>query len=225
MDYETRQELYIKYKNLAYYFLIGILSLISVVFLPFIGSVLQGEFAFPTTVAGWIIYILSKLAVSVLNVLLFYCFIKQAKVNVKNDPKFIEAEKMLEKANSEEHIEPRSPKKYFGGVWTKKGIMLFLTTFLTCFALSEALLTFDLSSFLSYLFTVVMGIIMGYLQMRQTEDYWTSEYNYYAQMRLKEFEEKEKKDDYDRRKTIQESSGTSCEESTGYSDNQTISQS
>lgn len=192
MSYEERKEMYKKYKNIAYYILVGALSFISVVFLPFLGSVLQGEFKFPKTVAGWIIWIATKLTVATINILLFYCFIKQAKVNIHEDPKFLEAEKMLQTIKAEEYVEPRSPKKYFGGLWTKKGVILFITTFLACFAFSEALLTFDLPSFLSYLFTIVMGVIFGYMQMRSVEDYWTDEYYYYALKRIKEYNENEK---------------------------------
>lgn len=180
MNYEERKKQYEKYKDLAYYILIGLLSLIAVVFLPFLGSYLQGEIIFPDTVMGWIIYILTKLSVAAINVLMFHLFIKQAKVNVKDNADFNRAEAILKNIHEKIELEPRSPSIYFRGTWLKKGTTMVIMTVLSVFTFSEAILNFDLSSFLSYCFTVVLGAIFGYIQMRSVEDYWTSEYLYYA---------------------------------------------
>ena len=58
--------------------------------------------------------------------------------------------------------------------------MIFVSSILSAIVLAEAILVFNLAVFLSYCFTVIMGVVMGYLQMRQAEDYWTSEYLAYA---------------------------------------------
>jgi hypothetical protein len=71
--------------------------------------------------------------------------------------------------------------------------MIFITSVLSAIVLAEAMLVFDLASFLSYCFTVVMGVVMGYLQMRQTEDYWTSEYLAYAKDELSKYTEEQER--------------------------------
>jgi len=51
--------------------------------------------------------------------------------------------------------------------------------------LTQAVLTFDWISMLTYFFTILMGLIFGILQMNQTETFWTTEYWKYAH-KLKE---------------------------------------
>lgn len=43
MDYNTRQQTYEKFREISYYFIIGLVSFVSVAFLPFINSSLQGQ--------------------------------------------------------------------------------------------------------------------------------------------------------------------------------------
>ena len=42
---------------------------------------------------------------------------------------------------------------------------------------------------LTYLFTIIMGLIFGILQMRTAEEYWTNEYLEYAMMYKQQQEE------------------------------------
>lgn len=78
--------------------------------------------------------------------------------------------------------------------------MIFVSSILSAIVLAEAILVFNLAVFLSYCFTVIMGVVMGYLQMRQAEDYWTSEYLAYA----KDQEAKKKEEEI-------EASSSTCE--------------
>ena len=112
--------------------------------------------------------------------ILLYCFLAQAKVNVREDKNYIQAKEILKKLEKYKHLAARSPKRYFGKVWGSRGIMIFVSSILSAIVLAEAILVFNLAVFLSYCFTVIMGVVMGYLQMRQAEDYWTSEYLAYA---------------------------------------------
>ena len=84
-------------KKYLYYGLVGVISFIMLVFLPMLGSETEMGFKFPNTTSGWLIYILSKIVVSVMNVLIFYCFMEQAKVNVRDDPHYKEANEILQK--------------------------------------------------------------------------------------------------------------------------------
>lgn len=64
---------------------------------------------------------------------------------------------------------------------------------------------FDWISFLTYLLTLIMGVIFGVLEMKTVEAFWTEEYYEYAK-RLEE------ENVYERQHTIQEPVGTSSEE-------------
>lgn len=69
--------------------------------------------------------------------------------------------------------------------WTRKqyrgkGISLAITTLLGAVALTNAILAFNLVTMVTYLFTIIMGIIFGFIQMGTAENYWTGEYWEYA---------------------------------------------
>lgn len=44
MDFENRQEVYAKFKDVAYYIIIAVVSFLAAAFLPFIGSAISGDF-------------------------------------------------------------------------------------------------------------------------------------------------------------------------------------
>lgn len=145
-----------------------------------IGSEAGLEWKLPTTTIGWIVYAVSKLIVAVINILIFHCFILQGKLNVQKNEDYIKARDILSENISEEHEVPRSPTKYNRDIYGKKGITIFATSLLSAIGLTQAVLTFDWVSMLTYLFTVIMGIVFGILQMNQTELYYTDEYLRYA---------------------------------------------
>ena len=167
-------------KQWQYYIIIAILSLVSLLFLPMLGSEAGIHFKLPTTLAGWIVYVLSKLTVAGLNLLIFHCFILQAKLNIKDNPQFIQANQILNMLPDESGTSPRSPIEWNNEVYRKKGISIFITSILSVIGLTQAVLTFDWVSMLTYLFTILMGVIFGILQMNQAELYWTTEYLQYA---------------------------------------------
>ena len=162
-----------------YYVLIFLLSLmvmtVAPMFTPGANSDLGVAAIFPHSPVGWAIYICTKLFVGVVNLLLFHCFVKQAKINIKDNEKFIEACKIYEMYHPREY-NPRSPKQYFGQLYRKKGIMIFLTSMLSAIVLTNAILSFDTTSFVTYSMTIVMGIIFGVLKMKEVEAYWTGEF-------------------------------------------------
>ena len=93
-----------------YYFIIGIVSFVALVFLPMLGSEVGLEWNVPNTTVGWVVWVAIRVAISVINILLFDCFRKQAKLNVRNNNHFIEANEILLK-NSNKIKRPRSPGK------------------------------------------------------------------------------------------------------------------
>lgn len=172
--------MYQKWKQYQYYALIGIISCIALFFLPMVGSEAGLDWKLPNTAVGWIVFIISKLLVATLNILIFHCFTLQGKVNISSDPRYIEANEILQTAKSQDAINPRSPSEWSKEVYGKKGITIFATSLVSAVGLTQAVLTFDWISMLTYLVTVVMGIVFGILQMNQTEIYWTEEYLRYA---------------------------------------------
>lgn len=170
-----------EFKKYLYYGLVGVISFIILVFLPMLGSQTDIGFTFPNTASGWCIYILSKLVVSTMNVLIFYCFMEQAKVNIKDDPKYIEANKILEKMFDKKYL-PRSPKVWNTQQYSTKAVSIFFSTLMSAFVFTNAILTYDWVTALTYIFTLVFGLIFGVLQMKSAEKYWTNEYWQYAIM-------------------------------------------
>lgn len=182
---EVEEKLRTRVTDYMYYGIIGIVSLIAVVFLPFIGSVAGIGWNLPNTVVGWIVFIVSKLCVASINILLFHSFIKQSRLNIKDDPKYLEAVELLRLVSLSTYT-PRSLKELNKQEYRTKIITIFITSLISAFSIGQALLTFDWMSFLSYLFTVTMGIVFGILEMKKYEDYYTGQYLDYAKMIYKQ---------------------------------------
>lgn len=178
-----------KIKQKLYYFIIGFISLIALTFLPMLGSTVGLQWNVPNTFVGWIVWIATKLIIATINVLIFHSFMEQAKLNVKDNPKYIEAREILMQLDKK-LILPRSPEVWNKKQYTHKGVTVFISTALATIALTQAILAFDWVSMLSYLFTIIMGLIFGILQMKTAEEYWTDEFWRYAIM-IKEQYEKE----------------------------------
>ena len=170
-----------KLRQWMYYFVIAIVSLIALFFLPMIGSEAGLGWNIPNTFIGWVVWVSVKLIVAVLNVLIFHCFMMQSKINIKDNEKYQEAIKILQE-NKIKEFEPLSPFAWTKKQYGQKGVTIFITTALSTIALTQAMLTFDWMAMLTYLFTIVMGLIFGILQMKTAEDYWTDEFWQYAQL-------------------------------------------
>lgn len=177
------EQLRLGYKMYLYYGLVFLLSLCMLIFLPMLGSTGDLGYNLPQTKIGWIVFVVTKTVVAVINLLIFHCFICQAKLNVKDDPKFIEANEILGKLRRE--VLPRSPKRFFAKEYGVKGTTTFLFSALSVIALTNAILCFDWIAFLTYVLTLMMGIIFGVLEMKKVEMFWIEEYLAYAQHRLK----------------------------------------
>lgn len=198
-----------KVKQGLYYVIIAVVSVLCLVFLPMIGSEVGMNWDLPTTPVGWIIWVVVKLIVAAINVLLFHCFMEQAKLNVKDNPNYKRANEMLYKIAPKVY-KPRSPKEWNKKEYSVKGVSIFVTTMLSAVALTQAILSFDYMSMLTYLFTIIMGIIFGIVQMKKAEVYWTQEYYDFAV----NFVEKHGglENDNNKQQGVQESTGTSTQE-------------
>lgn len=158
-----------------------------------IGSTIGAKWNVPDTSVGWIVWIGTKIIVATINILIFHSFMCQAKLNVKENQNFKDAQEILIKAKQEKL--PKSPSKWKAEQYGRKGVFIFICTALATVALTQAILTFDWVSMLTYLFTIVIGIIFGILQMKKAEEYWTDEYYRYAKMIQEESKKEEKEGD------------------------------
>lgn len=180
-----------------YYILIGVLSFIALFFLPFFGSEVGMAFAFPTTPAGWVVYITQQALMALVNILIFHSFICQSYVNVKENPNYIQARDIFHKDNKE-YI-PLTLAQFNRKEYGRKGVAIFIGTLLGGFALTQAILTYDYIRMLAYLFTIILGIIFGVYEMKKYEEYLTYEYLqsalYYQQKKAEEEMARERHDE------------------------------
>lgn len=213
-----------KLKQNMYYVIIGVVSFVALIFLPFLGSDLGMGWKIPNTTVGWIVFVVTRLIISVINILIFHSFLEQGKLNVKENPQYKEAVEILSLIKEKDYI-PRSPKKWKTQTYGKKGVTIFFSSALATVALTQAILSFDWTSMLSYLFTIIMGLIFGVLQMKASEEYWTEEFNKYAKLYKKELAEKEKAKEEEnvntRRQDLPQPTRTSISESTGVGTSET----
>lgn len=203
---EKRKEAKTTYSLYKYYFIIAVLSLIAVFVLPMLGSDPTLGLDLPTTVVGWIIYVITKICVAAINMLLFHCFMRQGKLNIKDNPYYIEACEILRRYGmGPDANDPRSPEVWESGEYKHKGITITITTILSAICLTQAILIFDWVSMLIYLLTIVMGLIFGLFQQDNAETYWTDEFWHYAKMIEKQMTEKEATNDNNQSDTIPQS--------------------
>lgn len=166
-----------------YYCLIFVLSLLVLFVAPMFSPNVNTEtgigFDVPKTPVGWAIYVVTKLFVACVNLLLFHCFVKQARLNILQNERYKAACEILQKYRPGEY-HPRSEHEYFSQLYRKKGVLIFVTSILSAVVLTNAIMAFDLTSFVTYTITVLMGLILGVLKMKDVEAYWTGEFYDYA---------------------------------------------
>ena len=180
MTFEDRNNRKKRFKDLSGYFLVGIVSLLSVVVVPLLGTDFGTTIVIPNTWGGLAIWLCTRFTVVVVNLLIFDAFIKQAKINVKDDERYKSAVLKLNTIKEEAGLIPRSPEKFNKQQWRKKGTTLGISSILSSFLLTECIVNFDLTNFLTYLFTIGGAVAFGYLTMMNNEDYWTTEFPIYV---------------------------------------------
>lgn len=194
-------------KQGMYYIIIAVISFISVVFLPMLGSTLGLGWKIPNTTAGWVVWGASRAIVATINVLLFHSFMEQAKLNIKDDEHYKEARDILVKVKKKEH-KPKSPAQWNAAQYGKKGVSLFLASAMSVVAIGQAVLSYEWATALAYLFTLGMGIIFGIMQMKKAETYWTTEYYEYALMKKRMEEEQQIAEQSEQTKETEENAVT-----------------
>ena len=166
-------------QDYLYYFMIAIVSLFAMFLIPCCGSTVGMEWNFPNSVVGWIVFITSKLTVAIVNILIFHGFIKQSRINIRDNPSYLEAMKILNDVGRKTYT-PRSLAEINKKEYGHKMITIFVSSMFSAFSFSQAILTFAITSLISYRITVLFGIIFGLLEMKKYEDYYTHEFVDYA---------------------------------------------
>lgn len=191
--YKKKIDLYL------YYLIIGLISFIALVFLPFFGSEVGMAFTFPTTAAGWVVYITQQAMMAIVNILIFHSFICQSYVNVKDNENYIKARDIFHSSQNKEYI-PMTLQQFNRKEYGTKGLWIFIGTLFSGFALTQAILSYDYVRAIAYLFTIIMGIVFGILEMKKYEGYLTYEYLLSALYFQKQLQEKEAYEQEQRRK-------------------------
>ena len=106
------------------------------------------------------------------------------KRTTKNNPDRLKAEEILNKHDKQRTKIPLSPEKFFAREYGKKIPTVSLMSVVSLIAFGPMLLVFDFAVFLAYLFTVIMAIVFGILEMKKVESYFTFDllkYAYYVE--------------------------------------------
>lgn len=165
----------IDYSKYTYYALVGLLSMVVLTFFPMIGSDAEIGMNFPETTMGWTVWAVTKGMVAFVNMMLFHCFHQQGKVKAKDNPLFKEAwEKDFH--NPHKSYVAISPKQWDAQQYGKKGAMVLITSLLSSFVLTQAVLTYDWMALISYAITITMGVVFGVFQMYANYNWWTTVY-------------------------------------------------
>ena len=174
------------YRN---YIIIGILSCLAVFFLPMLGSEIGLGFKIPNTAAGWVVYIITKLCIIAINLLIFDQFMKRAKINVESNEYFKKAEEIIMNVFDISVNEEILPAEYYiRKLYRNKMVTTAIFTILGVFGFTNAVLTFDWISMLSYTFTIILGLVFGWISMAEAENIWIEKHYKYALKLQKEKE-------------------------------------
>lgn len=167
-----------KVRQSLYYAVIGVVSFIAVAFLPMLGSNVEAGWNLPKDGVGWLVWAVTKTLTAIINITIFYCFNQQALLNVKDDERYITAWNKMYRLDKEKA--PRSPKHWTIQQYAGKGTGIFIGTLASTIALVQAVLSYDWVVALTFVMTIIMGLVFGVLQMRSAERYWTEEFPAYV---------------------------------------------
>ena len=196
-DLETQKELRTTFRDISYFLIIGIISIIVVFIIPLISGAVYGDIGmyFPKTTEGWIVYWCIRGGSVVGNVAVFVLFKQQAKMNIRNNENYLKAKEILSEHFESKEFIPRSPRQMNLKEYIIKVTSVIAMTILSGVTISALAISFDFITFLSCVVSTVIAICFGWVTMIKNEIYWTEEYLEYAKYvdkKIKESEEAEK---------------------------------
>lgn len=195
---KARREAFRQYKN---YGIIIVLTLITVTLFPLLGTQVGMEANYPTTVTGWIVWVVIKIALCVDNIFIFQAFVDQAELNVQYEPRYIEAREIVRKYRIGKY-NPMSPEERRKKMFSKKIIITVLTSLISV-ALTEAILRYNFADLIAYTISMLMAVVFGILSMADQEKYWVEEFYDYA-INIRDEEEAKKKQEQVEKEAFEE---------------------
>lgn len=182
-DVEDRRKASERMKDIAFYLIIAIVSVVVLTVVPLLSGCIEGDFRmnFPSTTEGWILYWTLNGATTLSNIAIFVLFKLQAKTNAKKHPNYIKARELLSQANGRKGFIPRSPKAMDAADYTTKGIAIVAGSLWSFVAISSLIVSFNFITLISVGVSTLMSIIFGWVTMLKNESYWTDEYLLYAE--------------------------------------------
>lgn len=182
-DANTRTQRLQTFKQYAFYGIIVVILILVLFVVPILaGGINANDFRYylPKSTAGWIVFWAIRGGTVAGNLCIFGLFKAQAKTNSRDNPNFIEANRLLEQLNGTEGFIPVSPKKKLVKDWTTKGITVFVTTALESVVIGSLAIAFDVMTLISCITSSITAVLFGIVAMIKDEVYWTEEYLLYA---------------------------------------------
>ena len=173
-----------------------ILSLVAMFAVPLLGSYLTGKTQFPQTVPEWILYFACALAISICSLFIYLALFNQGKMNVKDEPEYIQAKELhlknFKRQNGKDVV-PIDPFKWEKSQKRRKGFLQTMGIFMGLLGLGLAVISWNNSQFVSATLSVIMSIAFGLVKMADVERMWTEgwlEWELYVEKQL-DLEEQE----------------------------------
>ena len=182
---EAKQKAYNTFKQYFNYGIVAIASFVALVVAPALESAITGELNYPTTKQGWIFWAIGRVAIVVLNLVIFKALDKQSEINASDNENYQKAKAILDTDPTRQKL-AQSPKEVARKDLLGKVPWIILGTAASLVALSQIIFRYSLATLVSYISTVVMDIAFAAWHMINKEvNYWSDEYYRYA-LRIKE---------------------------------------
>ena len=189
---ETKAKNYETFKQYFNYGVVAIVSLLTLMVAPALESAISGELSYPDTAQGWIFWAIGRIAITIVNLVIFTALDRQSEVNARNNENYQQARKILEKNDAKQKI-ALSPEQLIRKTYLKKIPLIILGSAASLVALSQVILNYSLATLISYIFTVAMDIAFAIWHMIDKEvNYWSDEYLRYALQQQKAAEAQNK---------------------------------
>lgn len=173
-----------------------ILSMVAMFLVPLLGSYMTGKTQFPQTIPEWILYFACTLAISICSLFIYLALFNQGKMNVKDEPGYLEAKELhlknFKRMNGKDVI-PIDPFVWEKKQKIRKGIWQTIGIFMGLLGLGLAIISWNNSQFISATLSVIMSIAFGLVKMADVERMWTEgwlEWELYIEKKL-DLEEQE----------------------------------
>ena len=174
---EKNHELFKQYFN---YGIVAVTSLLVLMVAPALESAISGQLTYPTTTRGWIFWAVGRIAVTIINLVIFSALDRQSEINAKNNENYIKAKQLLMEAKKQPKA-ALSPEQIKKQTYLKKVPFIILGSAASLVALSQIIFNYSLATLVSYIFTVVMDIAFAIWHMIDKEiNYWCDEFYRYA---------------------------------------------